>query len=82
MPLSSSVHSATRQRRTFHVDAPARGIVSWTLIRDLMSHSGRRIADVNVRTGADALSEVHSRLLFRSPSFARRVPEVVAVQFL
>jgi hypothetical protein len=60
--------------RTILVAAPARGTGMWALIWDLMCNSGRRIADVNVRTGAHALSEVHSRLLFRQPWFASIAP--------
>lgn len=58
MPLSSSVPCALRQQRTILVDADAHA----NGMRDLNA----RIADVNVRTGAAALLEVHSRLLFHS----------------
>lgn len=56
--------------RTVVAVSPARGNGMWALTWNL----DQRIADVNVRTGAHALSEVHSRLLFRQPSFAQRRP--------
>jgi len=65
MPLSSSVPGATRHARPSLADATTRG--------NDMRDSDARIADVDVRTGAAALSEVSFRLLFSGPHRARRV---------
>ena len=63
--------------RTVVAVSPVRGDGMWALTSNL----DQRIADVNVRTGAHALSEVHSRLLFRPPSFAHAAAQVSQSSF-